>query len=495
MLRRFQALVSPGSRFSHRVVTAGVWSLSIRVADRLINLARVIVLARILTPNDFGLLGIALLSLSFVQSFSRTGFGAALVQKREDITSYLDTSWTVSIIRGAIIAAVLYLSAGYVATFFDTMEAKSVIQAIASVTLIRGFINPGVIYFDKELEFHKRFMYDVGRTSAVFITSIILVLFWKSVWALVYGVIAGDIVALVLTYLLHPYRPRLRFDYQKAKQLFTFGRWIYLSSLMIFLSTQLDKGVIGKILGATSLGLYQVGSTISNTATGELSQATAQVAFPAYSKLQLDLPRLRQAFLTTWENTACLILPVSIIVFLLADGIVQVVLGPQWVPAVTAVRILAVTGFFTSLIRMCGALLQAIGRPRLDMQLMLVQIVAAGILIYPLTRLMGINGAALAMLGGGLLAVPFVLLYINMYVNIPVKDFLKASMASLILGLAVGVISITVGFSHSKTLIELAGVLVLNLLVYIGISSVLWWRFKSGPVRIVVAMRNDKSRG
>ena len=169
LLRRFKTLVSPGSKFSHRVVTAGVWSLSIRVADRLINLARVIILARILAPNDFGLLGIALLSLSFVTAFSRTGFGYALIQKKEDITSYLDTAWTVSIIRGSIIAAVLYLSAGYVATFFDTMEAKSVIQVIASVMLIRGFINQGVIYFDKDLEFHKQFIYDIGRTSAVFI--------------------------------------------------------------------------------------------------------------------------------------------------------------------------------------------------------------------------------------------------------------------------------------------------------------------------------------
>ena len=417
MLRRFQTLISPGSRFSHRVVSAGVWSLSIRVADRLINLARVVILARILTPSDFGLLGIALLSLSFVQVFSRTGFGAALIQKKEDITSYLDTAFTVSIIRGSIFALVLYLSAGYVATFFNTMEAKSLIQVVASVMLIRGFSNQGITYFQKDLEFHKQFIYEVGRTSTIFITSVILVLFWKSVWVLIYGVIAGEIAGLILTYLLHPYRPRLRFDYQKAKQLFTFGRWIYLSSLLIFLSTQLDKGVIGKVIGAASLGLYQVGSTISNTATGELSQATSQVAFPAYSKLQLDLPRLRRAFLTTWENTACLTLPLSILVFLLADGIVQVVLGPQWLPAVTAVRILAVAGFFTSLIRMCGALLQAIGRPRLYMQLMLVQIVMAGILIYPLTRLMGINGAALAMLGGGLLTVPFVLRYINMHVN------------------------------------------------------------------------------
>ncbi len=492
MLRRFQTLIIPGSRFSHRVVSAGIWSITFRAADRLINLARVVVLARILTPNDFGLLGIAMLSLAFVQAFSITGFGEALIQKKEDITSYLDTAWTVSIIRGAIIAVVLYLSAGYVAGFFDTMEAKSVIQVIGSVMLLKGFANQGIIYFQKDLEFHKLFIYDFGRTLAVFVTSVILALLWKNVWALVWGVIAGDIVATILSYVLHPYRPRLRFDFQKAKQLYTFGRWIYLSTLLTFLSAQLDKGVIGKVIGSASLGLYQVGSTISNTATGELSQAISQVVFPAYSKLQLDLSRLRQTFLTTWENTACLTLPLSILVLILAGGIVQVVLGPQWLPAVTAVRILAMAGFFTSLIRICGALLQAIGKPRLHMQLNLVQIAVAGILIYPLTRLMEINGAALAMLGGALLAIPFALRYIKTHVNIPVKDFLKASMASVILSLAVGVISITVGFSHSENLMGLVLILALNLVVYIGISFALWWWFKSGPVRIIVALRNDK---
>lgn len=461
--------------------------------DRLLTLARGVVLARLLVPEYFGLLGIALLSMAFLEAFFRTGFGAALVQRRGTITDYLDTAWTAQLLRGVIMAAALFLAAGYIAAFFNVPDARPVIQVISAGLLIRGLTNAGVVYFQKDLQFHKQFIYNIGQAVAAFTVAVPLALLWRNVWALVFGVLAGDFVGLVLSYVIHPYRPRFHFDFQKARELYTFGRWVYLSTLIGFISAQLDKGAVGKLLGATSLGLYQMGSNISNTATREVSEAISLVAFPAYAKLQDDLSRLRRAFLRTWESTACLTLPLALIVFLLAEELIRVVLGPQWLPTAPAVKILAMAGFMGSFVKLCGALFQGTGHPRLEMQLNLAQIVVTAALIYPLTRLMGISGAALSILLGTLATLPFLFRYLVIIRAFGLHDLLKASLAPLSIGLAVCAVTLLAKLGlDTGTLQGLVGIAALNLLVYVGMSCAFWWRFKSGPVQAIAALRSSR---
>jgi len=116
-------LFEPGQTLSQRVVRGGFWVFALRIASQVLFLIRTIVLARVLAPGDFGLMGIALLAMSALGPFSQTGFQAALIQKKEDIEDYLDTVWTVSALRGLVLFAILYLAAPYIALFFDTPAA------------------------------------------------------------------------------------------------------------------------------------------------------------------------------------------------------------------------------------------------------------------------------------------------------------------------------------------------------------------------------------
>lgn len=369
---------------------------SLRIVQQLFGLARLLILARILAPHDFGLMGIALLSMSTLETFSQTGFQAALIQKKENIESYLDAAWTVLILRGLLLFGILYFAAPFVASFFNTPEAKPIIQVIGFSVLLQAFTNIGVIYFQKDLEFNKEFIYQFAGTLADFIVAISAVLILKNVWALVLGLLAGNAVRCIVSYLIHPYRPRLSRDSAKAKELFGFGKWVLGSSVLIFLIMQGDDIFVGKFLGATMLGFYQMAYRISNLPATEITHVISQVTFPAYSKLQDNIHELREAYLRTLQLTAFLSVPIAGLIFVLAPNFTMIFLGEKWIPMVPTMQALAIFGLIRSLGATTGSLFQGSGNPHILTKLAVLQLAILAGIIYPLTARWGILGTSIA---------------------------------------------------------------------------------------------------
>jgi len=168
-------LTHPSDNLSQRAVVSGVWVFLLRVVQQLFSLARLVILARILAPQDFGLMGIALLSMATLETFSQTGFQQALIQKKHYIKPYLDSAWTVLILRGVILFGILFLIAPYAASFFDAPEAKPIIQVIGLSVIFQAFTNIGVIHFQKELEFNKQFIYQLSGTLTDFVVAIVAI--------------------------------------------------------------------------------------------------------------------------------------------------------------------------------------------------------------------------------------------------------------------------------------------------------------------------------
>jgi O-antigen/teichoic acid export membrane protein len=340
-------LIKPRENLSQRTVRGGFWVFSLRIVQQLLGLVRLIILARILAPHDFGLMGIALLTMATLNTFSQTGFQQALIQKKEDIKSYLDAAWTVIIIRGIILFFILYFIAPYAAIFFKSPNALPIIRVIGFSVLFQAFTNIGVIYFQKELEFNKQFIYQLSGTLTDFIVAILAVLILRNVWALVFGLLAGNAARCFVSYLIHPYRPHLSSNLGKAKELFGFGKWILSSSILIFLITQGDDIFVGKLLGVAALGFYQMAYKISNMPATEITHVISQVTFPAYSKLQGDIPKLREAYLKVLQITAFLSFPIAGLIFILAPDFTRLFLGEKWMPMVPAMQITGCNKWFT----------------------------------------------------------------------------------------------------------------------------------------------------
>ena len=389
-------LTHPGDNLSQRAVKSGVLVFLLRVVQQLFSLARLVILARILAPHDFGLMGIALLSMATLETFSQTGFQQALIQKKHDIKPYLDSAWTFLILRGVILFTILYLIAPYAATFFDAPEAKPIIQVIGLSVIFQAFTNIGIIHFQKELEFNKQFTYQLSGTLTDFIVAIAAVLMLGNVWALVFGLLAGKAAMLITSYLIHPYRPHLSFDIEKAKELFAYGKWVFGSGLLVFLVTQGDDILVGKLLGITVLAFYQMAYLISNLPATEITNVISQVTFPVYSKIQDDIPKLREAYLRILQFTAFISFPIAGLIFVLAPYFTMIFLGEKWMPIVPAIQVLVFAGLVRSLAATSGYLCYAIGKPRIDTILQIIRLVVLVILIYPLTIKWGVVGTSIA---------------------------------------------------------------------------------------------------
>ncbi|HIJ67372.1 MAG TPA: oligosaccharide flippase family protein, partial [Planctomycetes bacterium] len=296
-------------------VKGGVWVLMLRLATILLVFAKLVVIARLLGPEYVGLLGIALLMLAILNSFTQVGFDAALIQRKDDIKSYLDTAWTMGVIRAVLLVIILYLSAPYAAVFFDEAQTVNIVRVISLTVLLDALNNIGVTYFRKELVFKKEFLFHTSATFADTVFAVSFAVIYKSVWALVAGKLASSCVRLSASYLMHPYRPRFAIDTKKALELWKFGRHIMGSSILQFFILQGDDLVLAKMLGKETLGLYRYAYRISNMTATEISDMIAQVAFSAYSKLQDNMDKLRAGYFKTIQV-------VSLVVFPIAGGII-----------------------------------------------------------------------------------------------------------------------------------------------------------------------------
>jgi O-antigen/teichoic acid export membrane protein len=396
---------------SKRVVRGGIWVFALRIVNRGLGFIRTIILARLLAPHDFGLLGIALLAIATLEAFSQTGFQAALIQKKKNIESYLDTAWTISAIRGIILFLILFSSAPLIANFFDSAQATLIIKVIAVSTLLSGFRNIGIIFFKKELEFNKQFFYEFSATLVDLTVSITLVFILRNVWALVWGGLAAHFVRLFMSYILHPYRARIRIEKEKFQDLFGFGKWLLGSSILIFFITQGDDIFVGKMLGVTALGLYQMAYLISNLPATEITHVISQVTFPAYSKLQDDMPKLKEAYLKVLQVTAFVSIPLAGGIFIIAPEFTKIFLGDKWMPMVLAMQLLALAGLLRSIISTMSPVFSAIKRPDIGTKCQAIRLFILAVLIYPLTTRWGLLGASSAVFLS-ILAISFVFSYI-----------------------------------------------------------------------------------
>ncbi|WP_433630423.1 lipopolysaccharide biosynthesis protein [Halomicrococcus sp. NG-SE-24] len=405
-LRRLKRRLTPGGDVSERAVKSGIWATMANVLGRGLQMVKLVILGNILGPKQFGLVAYALLTLAAMRRFSNLGIKEALIQKEEnDIDGYLDTAWTLTALRGAILAGIGILAAPYIARdFFGAGKtATQVIQAMSLVPLITGVQNPGIVYFRKDLDYDKQFVYLVGKAVVSVSVAVGLAFAWENVWALVFGDVAGVLAATLLSYVLHEHRPWPAFDVPKVRELVGYGKWITASGIVVFLITEGDDVFVGWLLGSAALGLYQYAYKISNAPATEVTKVISKVIFPTYSKLQNDASNLRRAFFKTVQLTTFVSIPLAIGIVAVAEAFVRAFLGPQWLPAVTVMQLLALWGLLRSIGATTGPLFQAVGKPELATKIQVGKLAIMAATIYPATAAYGIVGASAVVVGNALL--------------------------------------------------------------------------------------------
>jgi len=463
-------MTNPGNNLSERTVVGSFWVLSLRIVDRVFQLTRTVILARLLSPNDFGLFGVALLVLSTLETFSESGFNHAIIQKKKNSQHYLDTAWTVGIIRGILIASIIFGLSKPVAIFFSTPLSELILKVIGISIVLQSLSNIAVIYFQKELKFHKLFIYQFSGTMADVSITIVFAIILKNVWALVFGLLAGNLVRCILSYIIVKYRPKLRFEKKKVKELFKFGKWILISAILMFIITNGDDFFVGKVLGVTMLGYYQMAYRISSIPASEISRVVSQVSFPAYSKLQDEINKLRGAYLKILRIISFISFPISGLIFVLAPEFTIIFLGDKWVTIITSIQMLVVWGLIRSIGGTIGPIIEAIGKPKILSYFQAVQFTILVALIYPLTITMGIFGTSVAVVISAFIsnfAIFFILISIIKCSKI--QFFRELFYPAGITGIFIGLIYLYKYFFFINNILSFSVIIIFSLIIYFAI--------------------------
>lgn len=387
------------------------WAAGLRFVTRGISFFKTIILARILIPTQFGVYGVATLALALLEVFTETGVNVILVQEKGDIKEYINSAWIVSIIRGIIIALVILLSASWVSSFFHSKDSLIMLQVISIAPFLRGFINPAIVRFQKELEFHKEFWY----RSLIFLvdagTSVAIALHTHQASSLALGMIAGVIFEIILSFWLIKPRPRFKLESEYIKTIIHRGKWVTASSIFNYLFHNADNIIVGRILGTTSLGLYQMAYTLSIIPITEISDVISKVAFPVYSRISGNNERLRSAFIKTLIAIAFLSVPFGLLLFFFPKMIVKLILGDKWMLIIPILPILAIFGVIRGISGFTATLFLAVKKQLYVSIITLVSLIGLLLPIVPLVLGFGIVGAALAALIGTVIALPFIIYF------------------------------------------------------------------------------------
>jgi O-antigen/teichoic acid export membrane protein len=347
---------------SGKMTKGAAWMVGARLGDRLIGLMSTIVLARLLVPADFGLVVMATAILAGLQLLAAFSFDVALIQNPHAERRHYDTVWTLGIIFCSALAIVLILLAGPASRFYGEPRLAPIMYVLSIGMFLEGFINVGIVSFRKEMQFEKEFKFLLSKKLVAVITTVTLAFVWRDYWALVAGTIMGTVVALVLSYLWQPYRPRLSMD--ARKELFSFSQWLFFNNTLTFLYHRAADFVLAKGVGAEGLGHYSVAYDIANLPSSEIVAPVHRAVFPGYAKMASDIAIMRQGFLNVLSLVALLAIPAAVGMACVANPLVNVFLGDKWAPIVPLIQVLAINGVLAALWTCSAYVYLALGRPR-----------------------------------------------------------------------------------------------------------------------------------
>jgi lipopolysaccharide exporter len=390
---RSEVIGSPVPRdLGVRVATGAAWMIALRLSIRGIGLVSIIILARLLVPADFGLVAIATALSGALAAMSEFGFQVALIQNQAADRRHYDTAWTLGIVRGLVVAVALAAAAPALAATYSDPRLEPVLLILAVGMVIASAENIGVVDFRKDLQFQREFVYRALAKTASFATTIPLAIVLRDYWALVFGIMAGQVASVLLSYRMCVYQPRLSIS--AWRELLQFSKWLLLNSVLSFAYHRIHVFVIGRFAGSSALGLYAVAHEIASLPATEMVAPVRAALLPGYAKLASDRARLSAGFSTTFGLIIMIAMPIAAGIGLLADPLVRVVLGDQWLAAIPVLKILAIYGVINVCVANTWPLFIALGRPWINTALTALGVVVLVPLLLWSTMKAGIVGTA-----------------------------------------------------------------------------------------------------
>ena len=384
--------------FRKQVTTSAAWvGLSTAIIKVLAFITLTQVLARVMSPSDFGLVGLAWLAINAFDFLRELGITSALVYRQEEDDSVsADVAYIALAVASVLIYAIVFVSAPWIERFFTDADGLSAILRVLALTMLINAIGQ-VPYtlMAKNLDFRNKAIPEIIAGVGNSIVAITMALNGFGVWSLVGGYLTDSVLRNALVWFFTSWRPRLRFDRQVWSEMFSYGKHIVSSRILIFGITNIDDAMIGRVLGTASLGFYTLGYRLSNLPATHITKLISSVMFPAFSKIQREQERIRKIFFQTIHVVALVAAPISIATIILGPNFVHTYYLGRWDDAIAAMQWLTIYGFIRSIAANMGPILRAMGKPQWLSALALWRLITMAALLYPAILWKGIVGVSI----------------------------------------------------------------------------------------------------
>lgn len=369
-----------------KAIKASKWSILTQITTKAISPLIYVILARLLTPSDYGIVAVASMVISFSQIFWEAGLGKTLIQRNDQIETIANIVFWTNISLGFLIYLILFSISGYLADFFHNNAVKNVVRVQSLSIIISSFGSVQTALFQKKLDFKTLFFINVATIILPAFVSIPMAYFGYGYWTLVTSNLIGSLANVIFLWLKSDWKPALNYDISVAKNIFRFSIWVMLESLLGWFFVWVDSIFVGRFLGTKEMGLYRTGNYFINVILGVSLSAILPVAYSTFSNLNSDKDKLMAAFRKVVKTIAFIAIPVSFGIALVSTPLSNIIFGKKWDGINNVISFLILTHGISWIVVINYEVYRAIGKADIG-----PKVSALSIPVYTLVYYIGIS--------------------------------------------------------------------------------------------------------
>jgi len=364
-------------------------------AGRGMRFIRSMILARILTPDQIGLMAIVMSVIMISEALIEVGVKQSVIQNKKGASEeYLNVAWWMQVVRGLILFGIAFIVAPGISSFYGKPELLNLLRVAFTAIILRGLISPRAHVLEKEYKFGRVVLLIQGSAVLGAIISVILALLMKNVWALVIGFVIEMAILCILSFILVPFVPRFEIDRGSLVELLKFARGMFGLPILTAFSFQAPILVLGKVISEDQLGLYSYAALLSHIPVDLYIRTVAPVVLPVFSEKQDDKKALCRGILHTTRWTSYFVIPLVAFMACLAGKLLLIAYGPKYVAMAVPFAILCLQILAQNQAVSLAGVYLAVGQPHLQRRFAIIRALTIIGFMYPVAAVFGPIGAA-----------------------------------------------------------------------------------------------------
>ncbi|MBP7843051.1 oligosaccharide flippase family protein [Candidatus Woesebacteria bacterium] len=396
--------------YTKNTISGFSWQTVLRIASMGVVLIKTMFIARILSPNDFGLFALIAIALGIAEATTETGVNLTIIQSKSSIKYFIDTAWVIAIIRGFFIGILMVIMGILMSKFYNESSLTILIALAALVPVIKGFINPSIILFHKNLEFFKDSLF---RFSIVVFEAGATVLFaylFRSVSALILGLLAAGVFEVFLSFVIFSDKPTFNYMSNRAKVIFSNAKGLSISAALSYINQNVDDFILGKTIGLHSLGLYHNAYSLGHKTNHDFAKSAHHSFLPVFTKIVDDTVRIKKAFIKSFSVTTILIVGLSLPLLIAPEFFISIILGSQWLSLTPYLYLFVLAGILQSIAILFYSLFFAQKKYSVINSHLAFTVIVLIALLLVLPQRFGIAGAGIALVTSRFVTLPILFL-------------------------------------------------------------------------------------